>query len=835
MPPGGGQSSSSHDRPVGWSAHRTFLSHAASDKERFVDELHQRLCLEVQDVWYDRNRLRGGDLVDRKILDQALPSCGVFVVVLSKDSVERPYVNDEIDIALRLRREGHCSIIVVVLDGADVPRRLGSALYIAISDTAQFDVEFDELVRSIRAAAADHATGLPDMSSYIGLDLPLPPRHFVNRENDLARLDGMLSDLEERRNPRAAVLSGLPGTGKSALAAQWASAARMHFDDPALSVDFVPHGRTVVPDIQDVVASLVRRIGGVDAVPSDPAETVAVYRRLTSGKRMLLLADNVTLASQLEQIMPQGEGSLVVATATGPIEAHYGLNVEVLAVDVLALADAAVMLREFAGRPAQAASQEEWEELAHGCGRLPLALAVCGARLRDRPTWSVRFMIDELKRAEAPMSTFIGDVPGAPAKVFDRAYREFDSEFQRFYRRLGVFPGATLSAPTAGALTGVSAEVAEHRLDQLWRLHLLKETAPRRYQIHAIVQEHMRGLLGSDETSGAREERVAGLLEWYLGAVRRADRAISVSRLRIDQEDDSRSRTDLPDLATPAAATVWYLTERRNIVPLLEAAADLGLHRHVWRIAEALWLPLSSLRLYSDWVTCDSLGVVAAGACDNPAAEARLRSHLARAYADQGRHALASEEMSRAEQCLRAKAHPELAASIDEFRGVCALRRGDLRDAKRLLALARKRMSHLHNERGVAIVDMHLAGVFNRQEARRRALKFADRAIQGFELIGDEVNLAKAHLARTRALVGAKDSKGAVPELLITIRRLRDAGLRFDEANAHEMAAEELQAVGDEDASANHVQRAYQIYRDLGHARAENLESSLLVGAAELR
>ena len=828
----GDQSAPSQRRPPGWDPQRVFLSHAARDKARFVDELFRKLSFEGLDVWYDSSELLGGDIQDKKILDEDLPSCGVFVVVLTKNSIGSAYVAQEIAVADGCRRDLHCTIIPVVVDGVPVPRSLRPTTYIRVANTDSFETEFERLVRSIRAASRRLESGLSDMSSHISLELPLPPEQFINREKELAALDGVMQETRAHSQPRAAVLAGLPGAGKSALAAQWVRSVRDEFDDPALTVDFAPRGRSVVPDVNDVVGGLVRRLGGPEAVPANPSEVIPAYRRLTDDKRLLLLVENISQLAQLEQVMPHGRGSLVVATTTTLFDPGSERHITPLPVGELEPFDAAVMLRTLAGRREGDEPQEDWEELAHACGCLPVALAVCGVRLRDRRTWSVRYLIEDLQDVKAPISLLIGDVSGGPTRVLERTYRDFDVELQRFYRRLGAFSGATLTAPTAAALAGASPSIAGRLLEDLLAHRLLIEDAPRRYRIHPIVQEHMRSAFARLESSRSSEECVSALLDWYLGAVRRIDRALAPERLRIDADDDLMARDDIPQPATTAEANDWYLAERQNVIPIVEDAADLGMHRQVWRIAEALWLPHSNMRLFADWITCSRLGAVAAHESGNAAAEARLRSHLARAYAGQDDHERAQVEMATATACLEATTHPLLAASITEFWGTCALFANDLRRARKYLARARRQMSRLGNARGVAIANLHLARTHNARQAHRRARRAAESAIRGFEQIGDGVNVAKARMSRAVALVSLKGSRSVLAELRSTIDALAREGLRFDEAQLHELAHKTLR--GDHAEAHGHVQRAYQIYRELGHADAERLEPRVLPRDAEL-
>lgn len=88
-----------------------------------------------------------------------------------------------------------------------------------------------------------------------------------------------------------------------------------------------------------------------------------------------------------------------------------------------------------------------------------------------------------------------------------------------------------------------------------------------------------------------------------------------------------------------------------------------------------------------------------------PAAEARLRSHLARAHAELGEHGRARSELESAALAVRLADHAALAASVTEFAGVCALIEHRWPDALEALESTRQQMEVLQNRRGVALAD----------------------------------------------------------------------------------------------------------------------------------
>jgi hypothetical protein len=128
---------------------KVFLSHAWEDKDRFVTQFSLRLRARGIDAWLDKWEMKPGDSLVDKIFEEGLKNAQAVIVVLSENSVKKPWVREELNAALVRRIEGHSKLIPIVLDACEIPECLHSTLQARIKDLSQYDREFDEIVMAI--------------------------------------------------------------------------------------------------------------------------------------------------------------------------------------------------------------------------------------------------------------------------------------------------------------------------------------------------------------------------------------------------------------------------------------------------------------------------------------------------------------------------------------------------------------------------------------------------------------------------------------------------------------------------------------------------------------
>jgi hypothetical protein len=86
-----------------------YLAHATEDKG-LAEPLARGLMARGIDVWYDSWEIRFGDSLVRK-MGEGLVDCTHFIVLLTEKSIQKPWVNEEIDSGLMSAVEGKARFI----------------------------------------------------------------------------------------------------------------------------------------------------------------------------------------------------------------------------------------------------------------------------------------------------------------------------------------------------------------------------------------------------------------------------------------------------------------------------------------------------------------------------------------------------------------------------------------------------------------------------------------------------------------------------------------------------------------------------------------------------
>jgi hypothetical protein len=149
---------------------KVFVIHASEDKDRFVLAFSRDLRRSGIDAWLDLwEMLPGHSLVD-KIFEEGLRNASAVIVVLSENSVDKPWVREELNAAIVKRINEGSLIIPLVLDGVKVPKALESTLWEPIDDLTDYTASLER----VRAAIFDQrlAPPLGDPPKYAVADLP---------------------------------------------------------------------------------------------------------------------------------------------------------------------------------------------------------------------------------------------------------------------------------------------------------------------------------------------------------------------------------------------------------------------------------------------------------------------------------------------------------------------------------------------------------------------------------------------------------------------------------------------------------------------------------------
>lgn len=161
---------------------KVFISHASEDKARFVTAFAERLRASGVDAWLDRWEMLPGDSLVDKIFEEGLRNASAVVVILSANSVSKPWVREELNAAFVKRVNTGSKLIPVVLDDCAVPEALASTVWERVADLVSYDTSFGRIL-----AAITGSTEKPPLGS-----LPGYVTSPINEIGGLARLDNLV-------------------------------------------------------------------------------------------------------------------------------------------------------------------------------------------------------------------------------------------------------------------------------------------------------------------------------------------------------------------------------------------------------------------------------------------------------------------------------------------------------------------------------------------------------------------------------------------------------------------------------------------------------------------
>jgi hypothetical protein len=130
-------------------APKVFVSHASEDKVRFVLEFATRLRAKGVDAWLDKWEMQPGDSLVDKIFEEGLKEAKAVIVVLSKNSVQKPWVREELNAAIVKRINHGSRLIPVIIDDCQVPEALSNTFWVSIDNLDDYENSLDRIVGSI--------------------------------------------------------------------------------------------------------------------------------------------------------------------------------------------------------------------------------------------------------------------------------------------------------------------------------------------------------------------------------------------------------------------------------------------------------------------------------------------------------------------------------------------------------------------------------------------------------------------------------------------------------------------------------------------------------------
>ncbi|SCD88826.1 DNA-binding transcriptional activator of the SARP family [Streptomyces sp. di188] len=333
--------------------------------------------------------------------------------------------------------------------------------------------------------------------------LPARTRHFVGRATQIRELDRMLLAPGERDGQvPAALLTGSPGGGKTALALRWAHRVLDHFPDGQLYIDLHGHARRGPLDAQAALTSFLRALGVPgECVPDHLDEAANLYRTRLSGRRFLVVLDNARDEEQIRPLIPGDAGCAVLVTSRHTLPGLVARDgIRRITVDALDDDEALTLLGRLLGPERIEAESLAAMALGRYCGGLPLVIRVLATRLAQHPCLSIAQYYVELQEAGLFRQPALpGDLLSSVQAAFELSYTALPEPARRVFRLLGRTEGTHITAYTVADAAGTTPTETRWSLDRLVDASLLREDAHSRFSLPGPLLRYAKTLLDREE------------------------------------------------------------------------------------------------------------------------------------------------------------------------------------------------------------------------------------------------------------------------------------------------------------------------------------------------
>jgi transcriptional regulator with XRE-family HTH domain len=403
----------------------------------------------------------------------------------------------------------------------------------------------------------------------------LPPSvaDFTGREQQITQLGELLTSHDaDRVGVPIAVIAGLPGSGKTALALQVAHLVRAVFPDGQLWLAL--EGATEHPrDPGEVLGELIRALGVPGSViPASVSERASLYRSRLAGRRVLVLADDAASAAQVQPLLPGTGQSAVLVTSRSELAGPPGSRL--ITLDPLTSSESVQLLAKIVGDERVAAEADAAAELAAACGQLPLAVRIAGTRLAARTSWPFSALARKISRARRRLDEFESGDMSVRASL-TQAYQALDDSTKRAFRRLALLDSAEFAEWHVAALLGV--DDASEALNRLADSSLLTATGmdpadQTRYRPHDLLRDYAAERL-ADDSADEKEAAIGRVTDAWLQLAARANAGLPREPFF---PEPAAPELGVVVISEPLAksitadGTTWFSTERLALLAVIK-------------------------------------------------------------------------------------------------------------------------------------------------------------------------------------------------------------------------------------------------------------------------
>jgi len=319
--------------------------------------------------------------------------------------------------------------------------------------------------------------------------LPYHTAHFIGRAEELRSLGAPRPATETAL--RIVAVDGMAGAGKTTLAVRLAHQLAPNYPDGQLFVDLQGHAPGQEPLAPEIALERMLLDFGLqpEEIPAGLRQRSARWRAEVAERGVLVVLDDVLDVRQIRPLLPGTGKAQVIVTSRRRL---VGLDGAVsCSLDLLADADAVELFNRIAGAARVRGQAAAVAEVVALCANLPLAVSIAASRFHRRPAWTLADLIGRLRDDRTRLRELSHGAHDLSA-LLGASFDHLSAEQRHLVRVLGrtLVAGEEVDAVTAAAVANLPVVAADRLLEELFDLHLLRQSAAGRYHFHELLRQY---------------------------------------------------------------------------------------------------------------------------------------------------------------------------------------------------------------------------------------------------------------------------------------------------------------------------------------------------------
>jgi hypothetical protein len=413
---------------------RIFISYSRKDGALLAQRLESDLAKQGFDAWLDTKRIGGGAVWSAEI-EREIDTRQVMIALLSPGSYESEICRAE---QIRALDKGKRVIPVIAVKGVDRPVYLYARQYRDFTEDTHYEERLGELLADLRG---DSTATLPDTSRKTRVTyLTAPPRvtNYLKRPGALLALRDAVFTEDHRQPIALTALSGMGGIGKTVLAKALTEdeVVQRAFPD---GIVWITAGKERKRDFIEEMREVAKALGDDLSRYDNALACESQYRTTIANKAALIVVDDVWSKADIEPLLAESPRSRFLFTTRDASIGRF-VSAHEHRADLLDVAQSRELLASWA-HVSVAELPAAADEVITECGRLPLALSVVGAMLRDAGAEFWKDTLDLLRKADlTAIKDQLPDGQQSFFKAVEVSFQTLKPDMQQRYKAMAVLP-----------------------------------------------------------------------------------------------------------------------------------------------------------------------------------------------------------------------------------------------------------------------------------------------------------------------------------------------------------------------------------------------------------